>query len=240
MNSNTARLSCRLPSRPTPIEIKTEISNLVKFFAHGVHVVVEQGTHRGESGTVVHVQGSSLKILSDQAAEELEVNAADCRQSNLVGTVGHQVGSWRLFDLVALVDGVTVGCLAKMTPTFFTIITAENQAVKVELPQIRSSLRGRRNVPDRLQNPITLVAGAAPCKQNTASIGGIALTSPLRKWSKFTTRPCLCVVAGGRKLGYCGGTGVAGTTGGRSRQRFTLPQRSSCLCRSARHTLLPA
>lgn len=174
--NNTAKLSCRLPSRPQPIEVKTEISNLVKFFSHGVHIVVEQGPRKGESGTVVHVQGSSLRILSDQAAEELEVHAADCRQSNLVGTVGHQIGTWRLFDLVMLVDGVTVGCHAKMTPTYFTIITVQNQAMKVEASQIRSSLRGRRLAPDRLQNKITVGSEVLlPAAMNTSSIGGIAL-----------------------------------------------------------------
>lgn len=156
ISANTVKLACAIPGRTTPLEVRTELSNCIRHFVPGSRIGVESGPHQSRTGTVLKVSGDLLFVLADDEVEEIEVKAADCRQGRLVSFSKHTLGSWKLFDLVMLVDGVTVGCIVKCTTNLITILTDKNISRSVTTAQItRASKTAGRSAIDRMRNVVT-------------------------------------------------------------------------------------
>lgn len=157
-NDGTAMLSCVVPGRAEPVNLRVELSACVKHFAPGTHVIVEKGDHAGESGTVLQCCGDALALFLDRreaSSSEIRVRAADCRQSKLVGTVGHSHGAWRLFDLCTVVDANAVACVTGLSADRLTVRTEGNEMRTLTYAEVRAVPRGQRQTSDPLQNIIS-------------------------------------------------------------------------------------
>lgn len=157
-NNNTATLSCHVPGRKEPVNLRVELTACVKFFAEGTHVVVEKGEHTGESGTVVRSLGDVVLIFPDRSSSttELRVRANDCHQSKLVGSFGSSNGAWQLFDLVTITSVSLVACVVRLNNNSVDVLTEHNEVRTLMYPQIKAVARtGARQTVDRLQNVIS-------------------------------------------------------------------------------------
>lgn len=154
--SNSVKISCKVPGRSEPIQIRTELSNCTKHFLVGDHITVQTGPLKGSRGTVVKATQHVVVVKSDLLTEEFQVTLNDARLSKLVPSVGHNFGSWRLFDLVMLVDGVTIGCIVKFELASISILTDKNTVKSITPPQIKSAVRtAGRVVSDRIGNAVS-------------------------------------------------------------------------------------
>jgi len=158
VSSNTVKISCAIPGRPTPIELRTELSFCTRHFVMGDRVGVESGAYAGSMGTVIQASGDVVRVLRDESQEEIEALAADCRLVRFVSAAKHTVASWRMFDLIVLVDGVTIGCVVRCSTASLTVVTSKNLAKEVALGEIKAAAKtlsqGRMSAIDRMQNVV--------------------------------------------------------------------------------------
>ncbi|KAG8342972.1 putative transcription initiation protein [Trypanosoma vivax] len=156
-DTSTVALSYRVPGKAASIKLRVELSACVKHFEEGAHVIVDSGDHAGESGTVVKTSDDVVYILSDRAtaSREFVVRANDCRQSNLVGSFSHTLGSWKLFDLVLLPDASSVGCIVRLNRNDVCVLTDRRETRYLSAVQIKAVTAGTRRTTDRLSNIIT-------------------------------------------------------------------------------------
>lgn len=156
-SERTAMLSCRIPGRKDPVNLRVEVSACTKHFVEGMHVIVDKGDHAGESGTVVKSHGDTVTLFCDRqgASCEITVRSIDCHQSKLAGSFSHSHGVWHLYDLIAIVDTNTVACITGLAHSSMMVLTERNEAKTLSYAEVKTIPRGKRQTSDPLQNVVT-------------------------------------------------------------------------------------
>ena len=102
--------------------ISVPVSGLRKKFFAGNHVRVQRGTHVGEAGMVVAVNGNNVTLMSDLGMREITVFSSDLGEISEVS--GPQIQSrFEVRDVVKL-NAIEVGCVIKL----------ENDKLRVLMP----------------------------------------------------------------------------------------------------------
>lgn len=147
-----------------------------KYFESGDHVKVVNGSHSGETGMVVRVEGPVCYIFTDATKEEIKAFSRDLTETAAAATTIDSIGDYDLFDLV-LLDSSTVGVIVNVEKDSCKVLTNQGRPEKpnvriCRLPDLKRKINNRR---------ATAIDGA----RNEVSVGDIAeiLEGPLRQKS---------------------------------------------------------
>jgi transcription elongation factor SPT5 len=136
--------------------LTVDVADTVKFFNDGAHIGVNRGEHSNKCGTVVHTNQDAnfVVFVCDLTHEHLEALCDDCIISSLTVVGLQALGGNELFDLVALTDGTTVGCIAHMHGHTVTIVKPDGAVARVDVSNIRTTMRGKTRTTDKYKNEI--------------------------------------------------------------------------------------
>lgn len=126
-----------------------------RYFPNGCHVMVET---EGATGVIVHSdEGGKVQVVMDVDGRIIETTTRLCRLTNMThGAIAKAPPSRgaRLFDLVRLSDGSTVGCIVSTTVQGLSIVTTTGLPRSISESQIREVMRDRITLIDSVGNSV--------------------------------------------------------------------------------------
>lgn len=137
-------------------EFTVDLSDACKMFEIGDQIAVERGPCKGDTGVVLTADGIHIEFFSDMGKGHCTAEANDCSAAAASAAMPMQLGAWKLFDLVRLIDDRTVGVIVSLGAHTAELLTDANAATRVPVAQIKERLdsRGQRRPTDAFGNQL--------------------------------------------------------------------------------------
>lgn len=152
LNKGTLKIS----QDGTGKEALASLNEVTRYFATGSPVLIMRGEHKNISGVVLRqTEKNTVILVTREGRSELEVPASDCKQSSLDVTGAHTFSTWRLYDLVMLADGLSVGCIVQLNDGRISIVTSDNGTRLISPSDIKQKVQHRVSTVDRFTNIVS-------------------------------------------------------------------------------------